>query len=122
MNMDTTKDAPQQADERTGVAERLRRARDLAGLSQGQAAKLLGMHRPTISEIEAGRRRVSVDELKRFADLYHVSLSWLMDSASEQHYDPRVLLAARELAKLRTEDVDRLISLLAVLKKPEGDE
>ena len=36
------------------VAERLRLAREQAGLSQGQVARLLGKHRPTISEIEAG--------------------------------------------------------------------
>ena len=38
------------------IASRLRSAREMAGLSQGQVAKMLGMHRPTISEIEAGRR------------------------------------------------------------------
>ena len=41
------------------IAERLKAARQLAGLSQGHVAKILGMHRPSISEIEAGNRRVS---------------------------------------------------------------
>ncbi len=44
---------------REAIAERIAIARERAGLSQGQASKLMGMHRPTISEIEAGRRRVA---------------------------------------------------------------
>ena len=47
------------------IANRIRTARENAGLSQGQAAKLLGFQRPTISEIEAGRRRVTAVELAR---------------------------------------------------------
>jgi len=39
----------------------------LSGFTQGQVAKRMDMHRPTVSEIEAGNRRVSADELKQFA-------------------------------------------------------
>ena len=46
------------AELREEIGGRLRMARETAGLSQGQVAKRLKMHRPTISEIEAGRRRV----------------------------------------------------------------
>ena len=38
---------------REQIAARLRAAREAAGLSQGQVAKLLKLHRPTVSEIEA---------------------------------------------------------------------
>jgi transcriptional regulator with XRE-family HTH domain len=51
------------------IASRLRLARESAGLSQGQVAKKMNLHRPTVSEIEAGRRRVSAEELARFAEL-----------------------------------------------------
>jgi transcriptional regulator with XRE-family HTH domain len=51
------------------IASRLRLARENAGLSQGQVAKKMNLHRPTVSEIEAGRRRVSAEELARFAEL-----------------------------------------------------
>ena len=47
------------------IAARVKEARKLAGLSQGHVAKILGLHRPSISEIEAGNRRVSADELAR---------------------------------------------------------
>jgi len=101
----------------SAVAERLRLAREQAGLSQGQVAKLLGKHRPTISEIEAGRRRVSADELATFARTYDVSVAWLVATEEDDEIDERVKLAARELAKLNPEDVDKLLRLLSTMRQ-----
>ena len=103
----------------SGIAERLRLAREQAGLSQGQVARMVGKHRPTISEIEAGRRRVSAEEVGVFADIYEVSASWLLgrDGDSTELHD-RVQLAARELAKLRPDDLDRVLSLLGSMREP----
>ena len=78
------------------------------------------MLRPTISEIEAGRRRVSAEELTRLAELYDVSVSWLTKHESEVP-DPAVELAARELAKLKPEDLENVLHLLRTLRKAEGD-
>lgn len=105
------------------VAERMREARKLAGLSQGQVARLLGYHRPTISQIEAGKRRVSTDELKLLAKLYDVSTSWLLNETSESldPDDPRVQLAARELNKLDPDDLDRLLKLIAAMRDKPGN-
>lgn len=103
---------------REQIASRLRTAREAAGLSQGQVAKLLDFHRPTISEIEAGRRRVSAEELTLFSSLYEVSTEWLTTAAEES--DPaedRILLAARELSKMKDQDLDKLLSLLRMLRK-----
>lgn len=103
---------------RMALAERLRTAREMAGLSQGQVAKKLGLHRPSVSEMEAGRRRVSAEELAELADLYAVDLSWLagVEAASDEH-QARVELAARELSKLREEDLDRVLKVLSTLRK-----
>jgi transcriptional regulator with XRE-family HTH domain len=105
-----------------GIPTRLRAAREQAGLSQGQAARLLEMHRPTITEIEAGRRRVQAEELSRFAKLYKVTVSWLTEeSPDEDAVDPRVELAARELSKLKQDDLDRVLKLLSSMREaPKG--
>ena len=106
---------------RKHIASRLRTAREAAGLSQGQVARLLDMHRPTISEIEAARRKVAGEELVRFAELYGVSIEWI--TGPSEHADPsedRIMLAARELSKMRDDDLDRLLSLLRMLRKSEG--
>lgn len=102
------------------IAKRLRAAREQAGLSQGQAAKIMGLHRPTISQIEGGVRRVTVEEVSKFARIYEVSVSWITDEAPEVA-DPAVELAARELAKLKNEDLDLVLQLLRTLRKAEGN-
>jgi transcriptional regulator with XRE-family HTH domain len=111
-----------EAQRRSVVADRIREARKMAGLSQGQVAKLMGLHRPSVSEIEAGNRRVSADELTQLAELLDVSVAWLVGDAPEtvETDDPRIQLAARELKKLKPEDLDRLMRLLASMR--DGDE
>ncbi len=106
------------AAKRTKIPERLREARKLAGLSQGQVAKMLGLHRPSVSEIEAGNRRISADELARLAEIYDVSVAWLVGEAPEtmDAQDPRLELAARELSKLKPDDLERLLKLLAAMR------
>ena len=100
------------------IGERLRSAREQAGLSQGKVARLLHLHRPTVSEIEANRRRVTPQELIEFAKIYGVSVAWLMGAEpNEEVFDHRVLLAAREFSKLTPEDLDQLLRLLQSLHK-----
>lgn len=102
----------------TSVASRLREAREASGLSQGQVAKKMALHRPTISEIEAGRRKVSAEELSAFAVIYGVSVQWLVNGAvDDDPNDTRFLVAARELSKLSAADLDKLMSMLRMLKK-----
>jgi transcriptional regulator with XRE-family HTH domain len=99
---------------------RLRLARENAGLSQGQVARILDLHRPTISEIEAGRRRVTAEELARFAQAYDVSVDWLTDTRTNSEFDHRIELAARELAKLKPKDLDRVLEVLRQLRSEKG--
>ena len=109
------------AERRAQIAGRLRMARETAGLSQGQVAKRLGMHRPTISEIEAGRRRVSAEEFAIFADMYGVDANWLTEGSSDRtEGTEKIMLAARQLSKLRDQDLDRLLDLLQMLRGGEG--
>lgn len=109
------------SDKAATIPARLRAAREAAGLSQGQVAKLMNMHRPTISEMEAGKRRISADELAKLADLYDTKVAWLLGEAPEraEHDDPKLQLAARELGKLKPDDLDRLLKLIAALKSDD---
>jgi len=108
-------------EQRNAIASRLRLARERAGLSQGQVAKLVAMHRPSVSEIEAGRRSVAAEELTKFASIYSVTVGWLTGEPRDPAAD-RLELAARELSKLKPGDVDLLMDLLTSLRsKPEGE-
>jgi transcriptional regulator with XRE-family HTH domain len=77
MSMDT--DA-----ERRKLGERLREAREYLGLSQEMAADNLDLPRPSISAMEAGKRKVSSLELKQLARLYKRPLTYFLGEESEE--------------------------------------
>lgn len=108
-------------DKRAAIAGRIRDARKLAGLSQGQLAQRLGLHRPSVSEIEAGNRGVSAEELLKLADILDVSISWLAAERPEKldPHDAKLELAARELQRLKPDHLDRLLTILASLKEDD---
>jgi transcriptional regulator with XRE-family HTH domain len=103
------------------IASRIRQARQLAGLSQGQVAKMLGLQRPSVSEIEGGNRAVAAEELSKLAEIFDVSVSWLLGEGSAQldAHDDRLQLAARELQKLKPKDLNRLLTILASMRDQE---
>ncbi len=100
------------------IARRIREARKLAGLSQGQVAKMLGLHRPSVSEAEAGNRNVTAEELAKLAEIYKVSAAYLAGEGGDVNdpVDDKVQLAARELKKLDPENLDRLLAILKTMR------
>ena len=107
--------------ERNLMASRLRTAREMAGLSQAQVANILGLHRPSVSEMEAGRRKVSAGELAKLAEVYSIDIEWLAGTAAEDTGgDERVRFAARQLAKLKADDLDTVLNLLNALRPKKG--
>lgn len=101
------------------LGQRLKMARIQAGLTQGQIAKLLEMHRPTISEIEADRRKVSAEEINSFCKHYKVSVNWLTGANTDDSdlKEAKVEFAARELSKISPDDLDKVMKLLKTLRK-----
>lgn len=72
------------------IGKRLRAARSRSGLTQEHVSRELEMARTTLLAIEKGQRRVRPDELRRLADLYHVSTNALLrDSAVHADLVPR---------------------------------
>ena len=92
-----------------GLGERLRKARVAAGLSQGQVAKLLKMHRPTITDMESESRKVTAGELARFAEVYKVSLEWLTGTETQ---NSKVKMAARKLGALKDRDLETAMRII----------
>jgi transcriptional regulator with XRE-family HTH domain len=112
------------SEKRAIIASRIREARRLAGLSQGQVAKMLGLHRPSVSEMEAGNRSISAEEISKLAEIYDVGASWLLGEGVEKVdiHDDKLQLAARELKKLKPADLDRLLHLLASMRGSSGEQ
>jgi transcriptional regulator with XRE-family HTH domain len=66
---------------RDRIGARLKAARERAGLTQQQLAKEIGIeHRQTLASIEAGERRLTVDELIRAASALDTDLDYFTDS------------------------------------------
>jgi len=103
------------------IASRIRVARESAGLTQGQAAKQLGMVRPTLTECEAARRKVSAAELTEMAKLYGVGVAWLAgeEQAGADPDRDRIELAAREIAGLKEEDLASVLQLVRSIRSRE---
>jgi transcriptional regulator with XRE-family HTH domain len=64
--------------EQAAFIERLKKARNDAGLTQIQAAKRLKRGQPYISKVERGELRVGVVELNQFAKLYGKSVEYFL--------------------------------------------
>lgn len=113
--------AKQPSDRRAVLGARLRAAREMAGLSQGQVARMLKIHRPSVTESEAGRRGVSAEEIAQLAKIYDVSVAWLLGERGGilDAHDDRIQLAARELRKLNPKDLERLLYVLSSLRDDE---
>lgn len=104
--------------EREQIAERLKEARIMSGLSQENAAKILNIQRPAISEIESGRRKVSAEEIISFSKLYKVSTTWLLlKEEIDTEMDEQTKIAARELGRMSESDRKKLLELLRIIPK-----
>lgn len=62
---------------------RLRKARDLRGLSQADLAERSGLPATSISHFEAGSRKPSFDNLRRLADTLEVTADYLLGRVEE---------------------------------------
>lgn len=86
------------------LGERLREAREYLGLSQQEVSDLLQVSRPAVTQMEAGRRKVSTLELRKFARLYRRPYEWLVgetpeDRAGEDEVSQALYRTTRDLSE-----------------------
>jgi transcriptional regulator with XRE-family HTH domain len=77
------------------VGPRLRRIRELRGLKLTEVAEQAGMSKSTLSRLETGQRRPSLDLLLPLARLYRVPLDELV--GAPEVGDPRIRLKPRQV-------------------------
>jgi Zn-dependent peptidase ImmA (M78 family)/DNA-binding XRE family transcriptional regulator len=100
----------------TEVGERLRIAREAAGIKQAEAASAIEVARTTLVAIEQGQRRIRMSELQQLAKLYRTSVNAVLRQEAVQ-----VDLAPRFRKVVGTSDqaADAAAKLLGDLAKAE---
>lgn len=65
------------------LGKRIRKLREKRGISQQRLSGLLGVSRPTVSQIEMGERKVSADELLKISEIFDVSVEHILGLRKE---------------------------------------
>lgn len=114
------------------ISERLKELRTKRGYSQAELAEKLHVSKSTISMIEAGARKPSVEVLELIADFFNVDVDYLRgkEIGSTYYLDPEVAEMAQALydrPEMRVlfdasrnaskEDIEQVASILERLSK-----
>ena len=97
------------------LVNRSRRAREKAGLSLGQAARLLGMPRDQLRGIEESDEAFAAANLARLCDIYGVNVEWL--SGRSALCDHAALKKVSGAEDLPFRDRDTIAELLAAVSR-----
>ena len=77
------------------IGQRTAELRKRAGINQQSLAGMLGVSRTTITQIENGKRKVSVDELVKLSEIFNLSVDNLLYPKEE----PEVVFAKKQKVK-----------------------
>jgi len=105
-------------DERTRMGDRLRQAREYMGLSQDDVASVLGLSRPSVTNIELGSRKVEALELNKLSKLYRRPLEYLLTGLEPPPSGPEQLVfLARAVKGLSDKDMEEVARFAEFLKQ-----
>lgn len=93
------------------TAKKLKEARMKAEITEDEAAALMNVTRRAISEMEAGKRSVSAEELARFSRIYKVDVRELLfveftEAGDEQRLTAKYSSFLKLLEKLSDREVE----------------
>ncbi len=80
------------------LGQKIKNLREQHGISQQKLARLLGIPRPAISQIESGDRKISTDELIRLSEIFNLSINVLLDMEKEHEV---ILKETRKRKKIK---------------------
>lgn len=108
----------QRQGERNEVGERLRQAREYVGLSQDDVATVLGLPRPSVTNMELGTRKVEALELNKLAKLYRRTLEYLLTGIEPApEGTTQLTFLARSLKGLTGKDLEEVARFAEFLKQ-----
>ncbi len=114
--MSSASENPAAAESAT-LGKRLKDAREAIGLPQAAVADHLGIPRPSVSDIETGRRRVAFLELKQLAALYRRPLSHFSEDDSDDAVDATTRALFRTASELSDDDRQQVLRFAQFLQE-----
>lgn len=96
------------------IGQRIRILREKEGLTQADLSKNLGYTATAISLIEAGERKVKIDDLEVIAKVLHQDVNYLITGSVSQSADVGMALRAED--SLEQKDVDRIESYIELIR------
>lgn len=100
------------------VGRRLREAREFLGLTQGEVADALGIARTTVNATEAGKRKLTGLEARRYARLYRRDVAWVLWDERPETSGEALYRATAALTEDDREQVLRFAEFLAAAGPP----
>lgn len=61
------------------IHEKIKQLRIQSSLSQDELARVIGISRPTLSQIELGERKLKADEVQRLASIFEISTAEFLE-------------------------------------------
>lgn len=105
------------------TAKKLKQACVRAGFTQDEAAKHINLKKTTMSEMEAGNRSISADELAQFSRIYEVDVGELpfleyIEAGEDQRLTAKYSYFFKLLEKLSDRDIEDVYWVIK--RKVEG--
>jgi len=94
----------------TKLGEKVKLLRNRRGLNQDDLAEVLGLSRSQISNLESGRRNLSVKQLEKLCEYFKVDMSYFLmfettDSCLDLIEKVKLLFESKELTNIQKEDL-----------------
>jgi len=86
------------------IGKQLKDLRNSRGWRQTEVADKTGLSRPAISNIEAGKRALTLNTLQKFCEVYQVDISYF--GIETNNYDEALDLTSRLEAIFKSENLD----------------
>ena len=101
----------------TEINQRIKALRTRTGISQQKLAEMLGVSRPTITQIEAGERKVSSEDLLKLSEIFNVSVDQLVCLRDEpvvtlQNKNPGKKIGPRMRINVPQKNLDKFREIL----------
>lgn len=98
------------------IGARLREAREYLGFTQEEVAEKIALGRTAITGIENGRRKVTAEELARFAALYNRPLDYFIGTVSKPPPDELTAALFRATQGLTKDDKEQVLKFAQFLR------